>query len=140
MAAGAIKSFNKITIADATNITGTAIGSDTYSMILSDTKLSPDRTTATIDDGQDIIDLFKNGMEIHTYEATAFSDGHVISDTAYTTDKLAKVTLSGDTGTLKVTIDNVYLTGYQDPSGNRLKTVLMCGRNGSSDPATYSTS
>lgn len=107
---------------------GTAGTGTTYELVSTDNiTINNEPVTETVEDSQDIISAFEQGLEIVTFDLDVLTDANVQDDSTIVAE--AKIILNGATGSVDVTIDNVRITAhrpFQDLS--RDHAMVMVGK------------
>lgn len=86
-----------------------------------------------IDDGQTLVDGYDASFSFSIYDMAILADARV-NTSAATAPTRGKITFVGATGTDDLSIDNVFINGRRDFSGNRT-AALISGTKRSVDSA-----
>lgn len=107
---------------------GSAGTGTTYDLVSTDNiTINNEPITETVEDSQDIISAFEQGLEIVTFDMDVLTDSNVQDDSTIVAE--AQIILNGATGSVDVTIDNVRITAhrpFQDLS--RDHAMVMVGK------------
>lgn len=78
-----------------------------------------------IDDGQTLVDSYGANISFLIYDLAILSDTRVNTD-AGTDPVRGRITFNGATGSDDLQLDNVFLNGVRDFSGNRTAARISC--------------